>query len=201
MVTSPPVGHRLRTLTVTDLDWSIVEIPREVEEAGKAIIAEQDRQARKWGSQHRFWVRNTDWRWVGPVGELGFMLWLERLGVPYRWNNGGVPGKPDFHIGGHSIDVKTVKRKGGVLPDHTAQITADHVDEEVDQFFFASYEYTNRRLWLLGGISRSDFRREARYVEAGEAVHKDYTVRSDHAIFNIEVTRLIRPYEWVDTLL
>ena len=94
---------------------------------------------------------------------------------------------------GLRIGVKTVKRKVAVREDFTAQITARHAQEPIDQFFFMSYEFRRRRMWLLGGIDRDSFLRQARYHRAGEWVHGNYQVRPGHEIYNIGIDRLVVP--------
>lgn len=99
--------------------------------------------------------------------------------------------------GGTSISVKTVKRKGPPGLSYTAQISAKHADEPVDQFFFMSYEIAARKMWLLGGIDRNGFLDRARYYQAGEAVHQNYVIRPGHEIYNIEIGLLVDPKLWL----
>ncbi len=141
---------------------------------------------------------DTDYRWAGEIGEIGFDTWLHRQGLTdYEWVLEDVAGKPDFVICGATVGVKTVKRKVRMQPDYTAQITARHAHEPVDFFFFTCYEFPRQRLWLLGGIERDRFLREARYYGPGEWVHPHYQIRSGHEIYNIEVSHLITPAEWL----
>lgn len=141
---------------------------------------------------------DTDLRWVGEIGELCFYHWLrENASGTGRWIREQAAGKPDFIIHGQPIGMKTVKRKVGFRPDYTAQITAKHADEPVGHFFFASYEQPRQRLWLLGGITRSDFLKHARYYAAGEQVHAHYTVREGHEIYNIAAQYLTPPLNWL----
>jgi len=93
--------------------------------------------------------------------------------------------------------VKSVKRKVPPLESYTAQITARHAAEPIDHYFFMSYEYTKHRMWLLGGIERERFLREARYHTAGEWVHNHYQIREGHEIYNIEIDKLIVPKMWL----
>jgi hypothetical protein len=79
-------------------------------------------------------------------------------------------------------------------------VTAKHVMEPVDYFFFASYITNAGELWLLGGKERDLFRQEAAYYGPGDWVHANYQVRTGHEIYNIEVSRLIEPTKWVHVL-
>ncbi|HST60944.1 MAG TPA: hypothetical protein VLK84_19735 [Longimicrobium sp.] len=140
----------------------------------------------------------TDLRWVGEIGELCFYYWLrEHAPGNGRWIREQAAGKPDFIIHGQAIGMKTVKRQVAFRRGYTAQITAKHAHEPVEQFFFASYEQPRKRLWLLGGITRTAFLKHARYHAAGEQVHAHYPVRDQHAIYNIVDEHLTPPLPWL----
>jgi hypothetical protein len=53
------------------------------------------------------------------------------------------------------------------------------------------------KLTLLGGISRSEFKKHAIYYGEGTKVHSNYTIRKGHEIYNIDVTKLIPPAQWL----
>lgn len=145
--------------------------------------------------------RATDLRWVGEVGEICLYRWLgERAPGAGRWIREDAAGKPDFIIHGHAVGMKTVKRQVPFRPGYTAQITARHAAEPVNHFFFASYEVPRRRLWLLGGISRSRFLERARHHGGGERVHAHYLVREGHEIWNVEARHLVPPERWLAAL-
>lgn len=141
----------------------------------------------------------SDERWVGDLGEIVFDGWSRDLvGGRLEWILYDAAGKADFiSSGGTSIGVKTVKRKGPPKLTYTAQISAKHADEPVDQFFFMSYEIVARRMWLLGGIDRNRFFDGARHYQAGEAVHQNYVIRPGHEIYNIEIGLLVDPNLWM----
>ncbi len=140
---------------------------------------------------------DTDDRWAGEVGEIGFCTWLRRQELTdFEWILEDVAGRPDFVLGGSTVGVKTVKRKVRMQPHYIAQITARHAHEPVDYFFFACYEFRRQRLWLLGGIERDLFLRKACYYGRGEWVHAHYQIRPGHEIYNIEVSQLTPPAEW-----
>ncbi len=141
---------------------------------------------------------DTDLRWVGEIGEICFDAWLYDQGdVDHEWITDEAAGRPDFVVDGTTVGVKTVKRKVPMQPHYTAQISVPHAQEPVDDFFFASYEYPQQRLWLVGGIGRQQFLQEARYHAAGESVHAGYRVRGGHAIYNIEIRHLRAPETWL----
>ncbi len=60
-----------------------------------------------------------------------------------------------------------------------------------------SYEIAKHRMWLLGGIDRTCFLREARYYGAGEWVHDNYQIREGQEIYNIGIAKLIPPKDWI----
>lgn len=192
---------------MTDLDPNSAELTREgwlvfpvsmsIEQEARAIRARRDRD---YGNVYE--VAETDLRWVGDLGELMFYRWLrDAEGVSGRWIRTRPAGKPDFVIHGQRVGLKTVERKGPFRSSYTAQITARHAAEEVEHFFFASYQAPARRLWLLGGIARVDFLEKAVYYGAGERVHDSYFVRAGHEIYNIEARDLKPPQEWLEQLV
>jgi hypothetical protein len=160
----------------------------------KAIRADRDK---KYGNI--FEETAEDERWVGELGEIALKSWFGHEGVVgFTWNVENPIGNPDFLTDlGVSVDVKTVKRKGEPKMNYTAGITARHLEEGVDQFFFMSYEMSARRMWFLGGIDRDTFRKYARYYGPGEKPHPDYTIREGHEIYNIQISRLVRPRDWL----
>jgi hypothetical protein len=144
---------------------------------------------------------DTDLRWVGEVGEICFDRWLaENCAVGHEWiSDQKAAGKPDFLISPSvPVGLKTVKRKVPVRRGFEAQITARHATEEVDWFFFASYEYLSRQLTLIGGIQKLEFLRLARYFGPGEKVHAHYTIRRGHEIYNLYINHLTGPLRWVN---
>jgi len=38
---------------------------------------------------------------------------------------------------------------------------------------------------------------QARYCSAGEWVHTNYQIRPGHEIYNIEITKLVSPKDWL----
>jgi hypothetical protein len=172
------------------------------EPVSDAVVAEAQRIRAERDARYGniFAEAESDLRWVGEVGEICFDRWLQRQGVEREWILDHAAGRPDFVIGATAVGVKTVKRGVPMRPDYTAQITAGHAREPVDQFFFACYEVPRRRLVLLGGIARDRFLAHARYYRAGEKVHASYTVRPGHEIYNIEVRHLTSPAGWLRSI-
>ncbi|MGU2008106.1 hypothetical protein ACSEQB_01605 [Pseudomonas aeruginosa] len=177
--------------------WISLLIAPEHEERAKQMRAERDRQ---YGNIYT--EAATDERWVGDLGEMVFNSWLKHEGVRgFEWVLDDAAGQPDFVTALNiRIGVKTVKRKVPPREDYTAQITARHAGEPIDQFFFMTYEIAKRRMWLLGGINRECFLQEARYYGAGEWVHANYKIRQGHEIYNIEIAKLIPPKVWIKTV-
>lgn len=177
--------------------WISLLVAPEHEERAKRMRAERDRQ---YGNIYT--EATTDERWVGDLGEMVFNSWFKHEGIQsFEWVLDDAAGKPDFVTALNvRIGVKTVKRKVPPREDYTAQITARHAGEPIDQFFFMTYEIAKRRMWLLGGISRECFLREAHYYGAGESVHANYKIRQGHEIYNIEIAKLIPPKVWIKTV-
>jgi hypothetical protein len=174
--------------------WWTTAVSLSDEAAARAIRQERDQ---RYGNIYR--ERATDERWVGDLGEIIFDRFLQFAGVQgFRWHKDEeVAGKPDFSFAnGRTIGVKTVKRRVAPLPHYTAQVTARHRDEPVDQFFFLSYEMPLRILWLLGGIDRQAFLAQAKYHGPGDWVHPSYQVQPDHAIYNGPISLLAEPVAW-----
>jgi hypothetical protein len=182
-------------MKVNHYGWVELTVDEATVERAKQMRAERDRH---YGNIYQ--EANSDLRWVGEVGEICFDSFLRESAIdPFEWILDRPAGKPDFLVGGRAVrvGVKTVKRKVPMHPDYTAQITARHADEPVDQFFFACYELQRKVLVLLGGIERERFVREATYYGAGEKVHENYTVRQGHEIYNIKVGKLVSPMDWL----
>ncbi|MGX9188057.1 hypothetical protein [Stenotrophomonas sp. Ker107b] len=141
-------------------------------------------------------------RWGGDLGKIVFDAWCgANVNEPLTYIPRRACWKADFiSDSGASVGVKTVKRKGAPLPSYTAQISAKHAVEPVDQFFFMSYEIAARKMWLLGGIDRAGFLKEARYYQAGEAVHASYVIRPGHEIYNIGIKFLFDPRSWLKSV-
>lgn len=178
--------------------WTWVGVSAQQEAEAKRIRSERDRL---YGNIYQ--EVSGDERWVGDLGEIVFDLWSRgKAGDRFSWIRDDAAGKADFISDRNvSIGVKAVKRKGPPRPGYTAQITAKHADEPVDQFFFMSYEIAIKRMWLLGGIDRLRFLKESRYYSAGEEVHSHYVIRQGHEIYNIEIERLVHPEKWLQAVL
>jgi hypothetical protein len=143
---------------------------------------------------------NSDIRWIGEVGEICFNNWLQQnLKINFEWITENVVKKPDFIINNIGIGVKTVKRQVPPQLHYTAQITAKHLFDEPSQgLFFISYEFQIKKLWLLGGISKIHFIKNAKYYGEGECVHQNYKIRKGHEIYNIDISKLIPPDKWIE---
>jgi hypothetical protein len=177
--------------------WISVGVSEANQNKAKAIRAERDR---KYGNI--FTEMRTDERWVGDLGEMVFDNWFKHNGVEgYQWILEGTAGAPDFVTALNiRIGVKTVKRAVPPRADYTAQITAQHAHEPIEQFFFMSYEIDKKKMWLLGGLDKETFLKEATNYKAGDQVHAKYTIREGHEIYNIEIAKLVQPNDWIKNL-
>jgi hypothetical protein len=162
-------------------------------------IAQQIRQERDRRYANIFEEHSTDLRWVGDLGEMVFKSWLKVNYVEgFQWVLEDVSNQPDFVLScGHRIGVKTVKRKGAPKPHYEAGMTSRHMNEPVDSFFFLSYDFAARQMWLIGGISSQAFTEQSRHFGAGDYVHPNYCIRQGHEINNIEMAKLEAPCDWL----
>ncbi len=146
----------------------------------------------------------SDERWVGDLGEICINRWIQGFGYKlqedYKWILNNVSGEPDFIIHGYSLDVKTVKRKVAPQRYYTAQITAKHISESCNYYFFCSYEIRKKTMWLLGGVGKEEFIKAAKYYKAGDWVHSKYQIRPGHEIYNIEISKLKSPSVWAEQI-
>ncbi|WP_134678033.1 hypothetical protein [Ectopseudomonas khazarica] len=174
--------------------WISVGIDPQQENRAKQLRARRDLQYK-----NIFIEADSDLRWVGDLGEWVFKSWISHAGIPgFEWILDNAAGQPDFISPLNvRIGVKTVKRKKPPREGYTAQITARHAEEPIDHFFFMTYDFNQRRMWLLGGIDRDSFMEGARFYGSGEWVHDNYQVREKHGIFNIDVAKLIQPEPWL----
>jgi hypothetical protein len=174
--------------------WVSVLITEANENWAKKIRRDRDEQ---YGNI--FEEVDSDERWVGDLGELVFNNWLKHHKVAgYSWELDRTAGAADFKLAtGERVGVKSVKRKLPPKKGYTAQITARHAGEPIEQFFFLTYEIAKRKMWLLGGIEKDRFLREAIYYSEGEKVHPNYTIRPGHEIYNIDIGELVVPDTWI----
>lgn len=174
--------------------WISVPVSVHFEEKAKAIRADRDRQ---YGNI--FTEEATDERWVGDLGEIVFNSWLKHNNIAdFQWILDGTAGAPDFVTAMNiRIGVKTVKRAVPPQAHYTAQITAQHAHEPIEQFFFMTYEINKKLMWLLGGLDKDTFLKQAKYYQAGDQVHSNYIIRQGHEIYNIEISKLVKPNTWI----
>lgn len=132
-----------------------------------------------------------------------FDSWLTHKHIAdHRWILERPVRQPDFiSPNGIRIGVETVKRRVAPQERYTAQITRRHSVEPADLCFFMSYDFTSKKMWLLGGIDQSRFLQEAQIHRGGDAVHADHKLRPGHEILNIEMTKLVSPEEWVGAVI
>ncbi|ARP40675.1 hypothetical protein [Vibrio syngnathi] len=182
---------------INQFGWVILDVPEGAERLAIQIRQERDKM---YGNIYA--ERETDERWVGDLGEIVFKSFLKDRKVPktqFEWIQEDAAGRADFIMMDSSkLDVKTVKRKVPVRSDYTAQITAQHIEEDVEHYFFMSYQNNEKKMTLIGGISKAEFKKHAIYYGEGAQVHNNYTIRAGHEIYNINVTKLIPPDRWLE---
>lgn len=150
-----------------------------------------------------FKEKETDIRYVGEIGEIMFDHYLRQFREDLtKWLvEGKVTSEPDFIFAGKRIGVKTVKRAVRMKREYLAQITARHIDEPVDYFFFCCFETKSQELVLLGGIDVEGFKKHAVYCPEGTVIHQHYTIRENHEIYQIGVSALTLPDDLIRQIL
>jgi len=145
-------------------------------------------------------VVDTDIRWCGELGEMVFNDWLKfEKHVAAQWHLDDPAGNADFTLpNGTTVGVKTVKRKVEPRPHYEAQVSRRHADEPVDYYFFLTYQFLTKRMWLLGGMDRASYLQQARFLDSGAEVHPNYRIRPGHAIYNLEIGRLTPSHIWLE---
>ena len=131
--------------------------------------------------------------WVGMLGESVFNHWLHRERIHHEWLHENPKYKPDFRIGTSELDCKTVKRQVPPRIDYTCCVPTRQVWKRVDWYVFLSYQYRERRMWLLGAMIYDTFRAEAVDFKAGDQVHPGFIVRAGNEMSNVAMARLVKP--------
>lgn len=134
---------------------------------------------------------STDERWVGDLGEI---VVNDLLGMcsksDTKWHTDDVTENPDFSFYDITFDVKTVKRAVPIKSHYGAQISAKHLNKEMDYIVFCCYQTKTNDLVVLGAIDKSRFKSVAKYYGAGDKVHDHYTIRDGHEIYSVEISDL-----------
>ena len=178
------------------MSFAVIDVTEQMETKAQNIRLERDKI---YGNIYV--EKDTDLRWVGDLGEICFNQWLKQEGFcDYHWHLRNSAGNPDFTLGDIKIDIKTVKRKVPPKADYTAQITGRHKDSPADELFFYSYQYLVKKMWLLGGISKTAFISKAQHYKGGENVHSNYQIREGHEIYNAPLSILISSDKWISNL-
>lgn len=176
--------------------WWKVQLSEDLETQAKIIRVERDK---RYGNI--FAIKPTDERWVGDLGEIVFDLYLKSRNIEdYTWIKEDTARKPDFIIFGQRIELKTAKRQVIPQPFYEGGVQESHVNESKDYFFFNSYEYLKKVMWLVGGIGFQRFKELSTYCPEGTEVHKGFVIRKGAELFNIEFSHLISPDEWLQLL-
>lgn len=191
--------------------WLLYEVPEAWVEEARRWRASRDVE---FNDNDVYARAETDERWVGELGEMVFDWWLRSEGVTdFRWIREEPAGKPDFRIRSARVSVKTVKRRGGFYRGYCGQVSAKHVHEPVDAYFFLSYQWCRRnrvreweecrRIWLVGGCSREKYRRHAHRTDgpAVDPCNPEYRVRIGHSIYNADERHFAPPREWLRHVL
>ena len=174
-------------------DWIIFDVDEEMVSEARSMGDAGDEEYKS----NLFIEKSTDLRWVGFLGELCFGMWIKSLQIPSVWHKTQGAGNTDFSMLDTTVGIKTVKRKVAMKPYYEAQISERHSREPSKELFFCCYEMMENRLLLLGGMEKRTYLQLARFYGEGEFVHPNYQIRKGHSIYNLEVSKLIPPAEWI----
>lgn len=169
--------------------------PADIERA-KEKQAEEDARAR--GGQG--FRAERDNRWTGRLGEWGVAVWLNERGAPWI-RYGGLDKLPDVVVAGESVAVKCVNSyaSGGFQLHHHAPMPAFHMNRPEPHILFCAYEHPTQTVKVIGGISRSRFRREAEFFRKGDVMESGKPATSD--FYRVPATTLLPCEEWLTKLL
>lgn len=191
----------MRTFRPAENGWLAGEPNVATLDRAKARLAENDAAADAVGANRLF---ESDLRWVGFLGEIGFSRWLTDELIPHEWN-GGVDNLPDFSVGAqerptsNAVGLKTRYSKVATRADFYAVVPAQHFARQQEtEWFFANYEVGSNRLVLLGGVDAERFREYARYVDTGEPIGP--TTKAKNPVWQLDVSVLDPPERWLCNL-
>lgn len=149
------------------------------------------REARDARYSNLYTESSTDERWVGDLGEIVINDLLTMCSKSAtQWHTDQVTEMPDFSFYDVTFDVKTVKRAVPIQSHYGAQISAKHLNTEMDYLVFCCYQTKTNELVVLGTIDKEKFKSIARYYGAGDKVHDHYTIREGHEIYSVLISDL-----------
>ena len=181
-----------------------MSVPREwvrIEATEKMIdFAKKLREQRDTECAHNVFERqDSDWPWVGELGECAVQKWIREHGTPHQWLRVKPIGQPDFNICGETVDVKCSKRKDAFKPHYEVGITGHHADaHHAETLLFSGFEIPTNTIVILGVMAHDDFLAGARYFGPGEEVHPNFTVREGSNLYNVHIAQLSPPLRWLE---
>ncbi len=138
-------------------------------------------------------------RWVGYVGEDNLAAWAARW-VKVERVAGKETGAPDLAVCGVLVDAKTLHRNVPPRPYYWGYAYKDQTDAAwAQEVFFCSYDSRSRRLFLCGGIGRTDLLASARLFRRGETIPPDLRARED--VYALRYSALEPPTNWLHRLI
>jgi hypothetical protein len=142
----------------------------------------------------------TDWRWVGELGECAVYKWLQETGTPnFEWITGDPSGRADFVVCGETVDVKTSKRKDAIKQHYEVGVTGHCAESQhAETLLFCCYEISTGNVVILGAMAHGDFLAGARYFGPGEKVHDNFTVREGSNLYNVHISQMDAPLRWLE---
>lgn len=137
--------------------------------------------------------------WVGALGEIIFSLFLDHVGALAAWYR-DQDLDFDFEIGNLQVDVKTQNRTTAMRPDYACNVAAHQVSNKPGDYFFMSFNQTDKMMYLCGGIPRADFMKKAHVLAAGAYPRDNPLMVAQHDVYHVRQADLLTPETWVETL-
>lgn len=176
-------------------EWVRIEATDEMIAYAKRLRDRRDKEC----PHNVFERQESDWPWVGELGESAVWKWLTKHGTPHKWLRVKPLGKPDFTICGETVDVKCSKRKDPIKPHYEVGITGHNAEaQHAETLLFSCYEIPTNTVVIVGVIAHDDFLAGARYFGPGDQVHPGFTIREGSNLYNVHIAQLAPPLRWLE---
>lgn len=142
--------------------------------------------------------RNFGNKAAGFAAERVIDHWLTEQGFIHTWDNHPRSRRPDFEIGGLTIDLKTHITAGQPRGNYDADLTDEQRKKsgERDWYLFAKLDRSNMTdLWLLGFQTLATIMTAGVFYKKGEITRTK--MKAPVACWCIKYDELIKPLDWL----
>jgi hypothetical protein len=142
--------------------------------------------------------RNFGNKAAGFAAERVVDRWLSERGINHTWDNHPTSRRPDFQIGGQTIDLKTHSTAGPPQDWYDANLTEEQRQNsgDCDWYLFAKLDRSNMTdLWLLGFQTLPVILEKGVFYNKGEITRSKMDVPAD--CWCIRYRELIKPLDWL----